>query len=124
MHFKQHLYNWFINKYKPIIEFYNIGPRNTYRIYNIDKKEAHLACPFGEEILIPTNIKEIYINIPKNHILLIIIEYIYTNKTVLYLIYIVLGKHKMASWFYKKIIKYKIIAISNSKYINKKVLIT
>jgi hypothetical protein len=36
------------------------------------------------------NIKEIYIGIPENYILLIVIKYIYTNRTAILLVIIVL----------------------------------
>jgi hypothetical protein len=45
------------------------------------------------------NIIEIYIGIPKNHILIIVIKYIYTNKAVISPVIIVLGTIIIGGWF-------------------------
>jgi hypothetical protein len=68
-------------------------------------------------------IKEIYIGIPKNYILVIVIEYICTNKTAIPLVIIVLGTIIIRGWFYKKIIGYKVIIVSNTGYTNKGIYI-
>jgi hypothetical protein len=68
-------------------------------------------------------IKEIYIGVPKNHILVIVIECIYTNRTAIPLVIIILGTMIIGGWFYKKITGHKVITISNTGYTNKGIYI-
>jgi hypothetical protein len=64
-------------------------------------------------------ITEIYIGIPKNHILIIVIECICANRTGIPLVIIVLGTIIIGGWFYKKITGYKVTTVSLISYINK-----
>jgi hypothetical protein len=63
------------------------------------------------------------VGIPKNHILVIVIECIYTNKTAIPPVIIILGTIIIGGWFYKKIISHKVITVSNTGYTNKRIYI-
>jgi hypothetical protein len=65
------------------------------------------------------NIKEIYVGIPKNHILLIVIEYIYANKIAIPPVIIIPGTMIIGGWFYEKMTGYKVITVSLTGYTNK-----
>jgi hypothetical protein len=45
----------------------------------MDEKGARIACLTKEEVVVPINIKEIYVGVPKNRISLTIVEYISIN---------------------------------------------
>jgi hypothetical protein len=64
-------------------------------------------------------IKEIYIGIPENRILVIVIECICANGTAIPPVIIVLGTIIIRGWFYKKMIGYKVITVSDTGYTNK-----
>jgi hypothetical protein len=69
------------------------------------------------------SIKKMYIRIPKNRILIIIIEYICANGIAILLVIIILRTIIIRGWFYLKIIGYKVLTISNSSYTNKGIYI-
>ena len=75
------------------------------------RREHVWHAPSGEEILVPTDIKEIYIGIPENRISLTIVKCICANGTVLHPVCIIPGKHKMASWFHEKMTGHEMIAV-------------
>jgi hypothetical protein len=64
-----------------------------------------------------------YVGIPKNYILLIVIKCICANGTAIPLVIIVLGTMIMGGWFYKKIIGHEVITISLTSYTNKGIYI-
>jgi hypothetical protein len=63
------------------------------------------------------------VGIPKNYILVIVIEYICANRTAIPPVIIILGTMIIGGWFYKKIIGHKVITISNTGYTNKGIYI-
>jgi hypothetical protein len=63
------------------------------------------------------------VGIPKNYILVIVIEYICANRTAIPPVIIILGTMIIGGWFYKKIIGHKVITISNTSYTNKGIYI-
>ena len=69
--------------------------------------------------MVLVGIIEIYIKIPKNYISIIVIKYIYTNKTTIPPVIIALGTIIMGGWFYKKMTGHKVITISDTGYTNK-----
>jgi hypothetical protein len=46
----------------------------------MDKIRARVRYPRGKKIIIPSNIKEVYTQSPKNHKSITIIETVYTNR--------------------------------------------
>ena len=69
--------------------------------------------------MVLVGIKEMYIGIPKNYILVIVIEYICANRTAIPPVIIILGTMIIGGWFYKKIIGHKVITVSDTGYTNK-----
>jgi hypothetical protein len=63
-------------------------------------------------------IKEIYIGIPKNYISLIVIEYIYINRTAIPPVIIIPGIMIIGSWFHEKMTGHEVITISLTSYTN------
>ena len=55
----------------------------------MDKKGARIACPAGEEVIVPISIKEIYIGVPENHLSITIIKYISIDGKVIPLLVII-----------------------------------
>ena len=56
-----------------------------------DKKGAKIAYSTREEVIVLLNIKEMYISMPKNRILLIVIKCISINKKAIPPLIIILG---------------------------------
>ena len=48
-------------------------------IHNIDKKGYYVACPSGEEVVVPIGINEMYIGVPENRLSLTVIESIFAD---------------------------------------------
>jgi hypothetical protein len=71
IHSKKSLRNWFENEYRPALEF--IGIKIGKYIHNIDEKGARIACPIGEEVVVPIGIKEMYAGVPKNRLSLTVV---------------------------------------------------
>jgi hypothetical protein len=69
---KKDLRSWFETEYQPVLEY--TGIRSGRYIYNMDKKEYRIACPAGEEVVVPVKIKEMYVGVPKNRLSLTVIE--------------------------------------------------
>ena len=61
---KKNLYNQFRIKYRPILKYIDI--RYKKYIYNIDKKEYQITYSIEEKVVVPIEIKEIYIRVSKN----------------------------------------------------------
>jgi hypothetical protein len=78
----------------------------------MDKKRARVACPLGQEVVVPIRIKEIYIRIPKNYISLTVIESISADKKSILLVVIVPGVLIIGSWFSKNMTSYEVICIA------------
>jgi hypothetical protein len=117
IHTEQSLRDWFKNKYRPALEFTSVYYKN--RIYNINKKGARIACLIRKEVIVPIGIKEIYVRIPENRLSITIIKCISIDgKSILPLV-IILGVIIIEKWFYKKMIRHKLVIISLSGYTNK-----
>jgi hypothetical protein len=74
-------------------------------------------------VVVLVSIKEMYIRIPKNRILITVIECIYTNGTAIPLVIIILGNIIIGGWFYPKIIGHKVLTVSDNGYTNKGICI-
>jgi hypothetical protein len=97
----------------------------TYKkyIYNINKKGARITCLTKEYIIILIGIKKIYIGIPENCLSIIVIKSISADSKTIPPIVIIPGIFIIASWFNKKIIRYELIIISPTRYINKGIIL-
>jgi hypothetical protein len=73
--------------------------------------------------VVPVGIKEIYVGIPKNHILITVIKCICANRTAIPLVIIVLGTMIIGGWFYLKITGHKVLTVFNSGYTNEGIYI-
>jgi hypothetical protein len=85
----------------------------------MDEKGTRLVCPTGQEVVVLVGIKEIYVGIPENHILVIVIECICANGTAIPPVIIIPGTIIMGGWFHKKMIGHEVITVSNTGYTNK-----
>jgi hypothetical protein len=68
-------------------------------------------------------ITEIYVGIPKNHISIIVIKYIYANGTAIPPVIIAPGTIIIGGWFHKKITGHKVIIVFDTGYTNKGICI-
>ena len=92
------LWGWFKGLYTKALELTSIADlknnKEKYsRIYNIDEKGCRLACSAGEFVLVPLSMPEIYVGVSENRLLVTIVECICTNRIVILLLVIVLGKN-------------------------------
>jgi hypothetical protein len=69
------------------------------------------------------SITEMYIRIPENYILIIVIKCICANGTAIPPVIIIPGTMIIRGWFYKKMTGYKVITVFNTSYINKGIYI-
>ena len=121
MHIQDHLRKWFEKEYRLALEF--IGIRSGKYIYNMDEKGARVACPIGQEVVVPIGIKEMYIGIPKNHMSLTIIECISIDGKAILPMVIVPRVIIIVSWFHENITRHEVITISPSRYTNEGIYI-
>jgi hypothetical protein len=84
----------------------------------MDEKGTRLACPAGQEVVVPVGITEMYVGIPKNRILVIVIECICANGTAIPPVIIVPGTMIMGGWFHEKMIGHEVITVSPTGYTN------
>jgi len=77
----------------------------------------------GEEVVILIGVTEMYTKIPENRLLITVVEYISADKKAILLLIIVKGVIIIASWFNEKMTGYKLVFISNSRYINEGIYI-
>jgi hypothetical protein len=89
IYIEQNLCDWFEKEYRLVLEFISIYYGN--RIYNINEKKARIACPTREEIVVPINIKEIYMGVLENRLYVIVVEYISADRRAILLLVIVPG---------------------------------
>jgi hypothetical protein len=57
---------WFENEYRPALEY--TGVKSGKYIHNMDEKGCRIACPAGEEVVIPIGIKEMYVGVPEDRL--------------------------------------------------------
>ncbi len=99
MHTEQDLRDWFEKEYVPALE--HTGIRSGEFIHNMDEKGCRIACPSGEEVVVPLGISEMYVGIPENRVSLTVIESICANGTAMPPVVIVPGATIMESWFHE-----------------------
>ncbi|PQE09014.1 DDE superfamily endonuclease protein [Rutstroemia sp. NJR-2017a WRK4] len=91
-----HIEHWFF-KYKEGLAKYKI---TTDNLYNIDETNVQIACLIGQEVVVPSDIVEVYEETPENRRSITVMETLYTNSTVIYPIVIISGKQHMESWWH------------------------
>ena len=106
MHTEQSLREWFESEYKPALEY--TGIRTRKRIRNMDEKGARIACPTGEEVVVPVGIKEMYVGVPQNHLSVTVVECISADGKAIPLLVIIPGIIIIESLFHEKIIGHEI----------------
>ena len=122
IHTEKDLRDWFMAEYKPAIEYTNI--QTGKYIHNMDEKGARIACPAGEEVVVPIGIKEIYVGVPENRLSLTIIESISADGKAIPPVVIVPGVTIMVSWFHENMTGHEVITVSPSGYTNEGICIT
>ena len=110
MHTKQSLRDWFEKEYKLALKYIGICHGNC--IYNMDEKGARIACPAREEVVVLIAIKEIYIGVPQNRLSITVVKCISADGKAILPLVIIPGILIMESWFYKKMIGYKLVIVS------------
>ena len=87
----------------------------------MDEKGCRIACPAGEEVMVPIGIKEIYIGVPENRLSLTIVESVSADSMSIPPLIIVPGGMIMESWFHKNMTGHEVVAVSPSRYINEEI---
>jgi hypothetical protein len=121
IHTKKTLRDWFEKEYRPALEF--TGVKHRKYIHNINKKGCQIACLASKEVIVPVEIKKIYIGIPKNRMSLTVIKSISADKKAIPSVVIVPRKNIIINWFAENMTGHKRITVSNSGYTNKRICI-
>jgi hypothetical protein len=121
IHTQDELQEWFKTKYRLVLEF--TGITKAKYIHNMDEKGARIACPSGEEVVVPIRIKEMYVRILENRISLTVIKSICANRKAILPVVIVPRIMIIKSWFYKNMTSYKVITVSPTGYTNEGIYI-
>ena len=90
----------------------------------MDEKGCRIAIPGGQEVVVPININDMYVGIPKNRLLLTIIKSICANSTTDPPIVIVPGKSIIEHWFHQNITGHELITTSLTGYTNTEINLT
>ena len=92
------------------------------RIHNIDEKGVRLVYPSGQQVVVPIEVEEIYVGIPKNRLSVTVIETICTNRTTLTPLAVILPINKIIEhWFYYNITGLELIQVFKSSYTNSEI---
>lgn len=116
MHTKKHLHDWFEKEYRPALEYTQI--KSGKYIHNMDEKGARIACPAGEEVVVPIGIKEMYVGVPENHLSLTVVESISADGKAIQPLVIIPGVTIMVSWFHKNMTGHEVVTVSPTDYTN------
>jgi len=122
MHTEKDLRKWFKKEYRPALEFTEISSGKY--IYNMDEKGCRIACPVGEEVVVPIRIKEMYVGVPENRLSLTVVKCICADGIAIPPLVIVPGQNIMVSWFHKNMTGHEVITVSPSGYTNEEICIT
>jgi hypothetical protein len=107
IHTKQNLRDWFEKEYKPALKF--TGVRSRKYIHNINKKGCRLACPAGEDVIVPVRIKEIYVKVPENRLFVTVVESISADGKAISPLVIVPSKNIIMSWFSEQMTEAEVV---------------
>ena len=116
IHTEQDLRDWFEKEYKPVLEFTRV--RSGKYIHNMDEKGCRLACPAGEDVVVPVGIKEMYVGVPENRLSVTVVESISADGKAIPPLVIVPGRNIMMSWFSEQMTGAEVISVSPSGYTN------
>jgi hypothetical protein len=116
MHTEKSLRAWFENEYRPALEFTGICHGN--RIHNMDEKGARIACPAGEEVIVPIGIKEMYVGVPENRLSVTVVESISADGRSIPPLIIIPGILIMESWFHENMTGQELVTVSPTGYTN------
>jgi hypothetical protein len=122
IHTEQDLREWFEMEYRPALE--HTGIRSSKYIHNMDEKGCRIACPSGEEVVVPIGIHEMYVGVPENRLSLTIIESVSADGKTIPPLVIVPGRTIMESWFDDKMTGYEVVTVSPSGYTNETICMT
>jgi hypothetical protein len=84
----------------------------------MDKKGARITCLTREEVVVLIRIKEMYVRVLQNHLSMIVVECISTDRKAIPSLVIVLSVMIIEWWFHKKMIGHKLVTVSSSGYTN------
>ena len=121
MHTEKDLRDWFETEYRPALE--HTGIRTGKYIHNMDEKGCRIACPIGEEVVVPIGIKEMYVGVPENRLSLTVIESISADGKSIPPLVILPGAMIMESWFHENMTGQEVVTISPSGYTNEGICI-
>jgi hypothetical protein len=116
IHTKKDLRRWFEEEYRPALEVTKITSGKY--IHNMDEKGARIACPAGEEVIVPIGITEMYVGVPENRLSLTIIESISADGKAIPPGVIVPGSRIMEAWFHRNMTGHELITVSPTGYTN------
>src|SRR4029077_20977410 len=119
MHTEKDLREWFEKEYRPALEYK--GVKSGKYIHNMDEKGCRIACPAGKEVVVPIEIKEMYVGVPENRLSLTVIESISADSKAIPPVVIVPGGTIMESWFHENMTGHEVVAVSPSGYTNKEI---
>jgi hypothetical protein len=122
MHTEKHLREWFETEYKPALEYTQI--KSGKYIHNMDEKGAQIACPAGEEVVVPIGIKEMYIGVPENRLSVTIVESISADGKAIPPLVIIPGVTIMVSWFHENMTGLEVVTVSPTGYTNEGICMT
>jgi len=95
------------------------------RIHNIDEKGVRLACPRGQQVVVPVEVKEIYVGIPENRLSVTVIKTIRTDRTTPTPLVVILPASRIIEyWFYHNITGVELLQLSESSYTNNDINLT
>jgi hypothetical protein len=117
----EYLCQWFEKEYPPALEY--TGVRSGKYIHNMDDKGCRVACPAGQEVVVPIGIKEMYVGVPENRLSLTVIESISVDGKAIPPVVIVPGGTIMESWFHENMTGHEVVTVSPSGYINEEICI-
>jgi hypothetical protein len=122
MHTEEDLRQWFEKQYVPALQHTGIDQQEhpSAWIHNMDEKGCRIACPAGEDVVVPVGIDEMYVGIPENRLSLTVIESICADGTAISPVVIIPGGSIMESWFHKNMTGHELITVSSTGYTNTK----
>ena len=94
-HTEDDICKWF-QEYRQTLHKFKIN--NARYVYNMDETGARAACPTGEKVIVPCNIRELYVGSPENRKSLTICETIRADGKYLPAFIIAPGIKIMDSW--------------------------
>jgi DDE superfamily endonuclease len=119
MHTEQDLREWFETEYRPALEY--TGIRSGKYIHNMDEKGCRIACPTGEEVVVPIGIKEMYVGVPENRLSLTVVETISADACSIPPLVIIPRGSIMESWFHSNMTGHEVVTVSPSGYTNEEI---